>query len=373
MKRFFTLAAFVLLPAWGWGQHRAAVTPLKPTAETKAARYARLDQYARSLPDAQAPTLEKLAASLATQAHTDDDKARLIFAWLTHHVAYDVAYLKGDTTHLYSPEAVFQSRQAICQGYADLFSDLATRMKLEARTVTGHARDWLTFDKMLDKINGHAWNAYKVAGLWHLADATWGAGGISLGEKEFEQEFNPFWFDIPPSQAIFYHLPTDAAWQLLPTSVTPATYQHWPYVEPSAFQLLNGASLMRALEAAKGSVTSLPIVKIEATPLVQIVQVPLQSVLVAGRPVKFIFQTPADIKLSVELYDSLVPLQPNGRYQQAVVTPATDRLRVLAWHVSDSTTSCLLEYEVVPAPRQRKLQPGEHRKVTADSVAYLRR
>lgn len=377
MKCFFALLAIALVPGWGWSQSRTPATrAASPKLETTQARYARLDQYAQHLPDAQAATLDKLATSLAMQARSDDEKARLIFSWLAYHIVYDVAYLKGDTTHLYTPEEVFHSRQAICQGYAELFTDLATRMKLETCIVAGHARDWLTFDKMLNKVNGHAWNAYRVAGVWHLADATWGAGGISSGEKEFQREFNPFWFDVPPSQAIFYHLPTDAAWQLLPTPVTAATYQNWPYVEPNCFRFLNGASLIRALGAAKVSVSSLPTVGIEVkqtVPLVQIVQVPLQGVLVAGRPVKFVFQAPADVRLSIDLYDSLVQLQFNGRYQQATVTPVADRLRVWACRKGDSTTISLLEYEVVPAPRQRKLQPGEHRKVTADSVAYLRR
>lgn len=370
----FVVIAGFLLPAYGWGQRTAHPLAAKP--ETKQARYARLDQYAQHLPEAQAATLEKLAASLASQARTDDDKARLIFAWLAYHIAYDAAYLKGNTTHLYTPEAVFSSRKAICQGYADLFTDLATRMKLEAHTVSGYARDWLTFDNMFDKANAHAWNAYRIVGTWHLADATWGAGGLSFGDEEFEQKFNPFWFDVSPEQAIFYHLPGDATWQLLPTSVTPTVYQNWPYIKPDWFQLISGASLIRAFGAAKGSVKSLPTVEAETTKVVspvQIVQVPLQGELVAGRPVRFVFQAPAEVRLSIDLYDKLLVLQSDGRYQQATVTPAVDRLRVSAWNKADSTTIFSLEYEVIPAPRQRKLQPGEHRKVAADSIVYLRR
>lgn len=152
--------------------------PLAAKPETKQARYARLDQYAQHLPEAQAATLEKLAASLASQARTDDDKARLIFAWLAYHVAYDITLSADDTTHYYQrcmPGYVLQNRKAVCTGYADLFTELATRMKLPARTVSGHGRTWSDTGNLLDTANGHAWNAYKIAGTWHLADATWGA------------------------------------------------------------------------------------------------------------------------------------------------------------------------------------------------------
>lgn len=93
MKRFLAIFAFVLLPAWGWSQHRAvAARPAAPKVETMQARYARLDYFAQHLPDAQARTVDELAASLGAQARSDDDKARLIFAWLAYHIAYDVAF-----------------------------------------------------------------------------------------------------------------------------------------------------------------------------------------------------------------------------------------------------------------------------------------
>jgi hypothetical protein len=58
---------------------------------SRQAHYARLDHLARQLPEAHAATLDHLAAALAGQARSADDKARLIFAWIAYHVAYDVA------------------------------------------------------------------------------------------------------------------------------------------------------------------------------------------------------------------------------------------------------------------------------------------
>jgi hypothetical protein len=379
MKLFF-VAAFIgfLTPFLSWGQvspiPSARLAAAKP--ESKQARYAQLDQYAQHLPESQAINLEKLTASLAAQARTDDDKARLIFSWLAHHVAYDVAYLRGDTTHLYTPEAVLQSRKAICQGYADLFTEMATRMKLEALTVVGHAYDWLTTGNKLDNTNEHAWNVYRIAGNWHWADATWGAGNTGWDTNEFEAKFDDYWFDTPPAQAVFTHLPSQADWQLLPMPITAADFQRWPYIEPAWFKLVGGASLIRAFGSTKIALKNLPTLTIDASKTscpVQIVQAPIQSTLIAGQPVKFIFSAPSDIQLTVILFDKIVTLQSNGLHQQATIIPDSDRIHVSARHKADSTEVFSLEYDVIPVPRPRKMRPGEHRATPTDSIVYLRR
>jgi transglutaminase-like putative cysteine protease len=376
MKILLALATVVglLLSTYSWG--RRVARPLAIKAEIKQARYARLDQYARYLPEAQAVTLEKLAAGLASQARTDDDKARLIFAWLAYHVAYDATLSVDDTTHFYhrcAPDYVLQHRKAVCQGYADLFTDLATRMKLPARTIMGHGRTWSDTGNLLGAANGHAWNTYQIAGIWHFADATWGAGGTLTTTNEFQQKFEPFWFDTPPTQLIFSHLPDSTAWQMLPKFVTPNTFQAWPYVEPAWFQLINATSLIQSLGAPKTHVSSLPKVTItNNTFKVRIIQVPLHHELIAGQPVKFIFQAPAEVELSAELDTSSVIMKPDGRYHQATIIPTTGHINISAWHKTDTTFICALQYEVVPAPRQKRLQPGQHRPTTADSVVYLR-
>lgn len=266
------------------------------------------------------------------------------------------------------------SRKAICQGYADLFTDLATHMKLDAFTVTGQARDWLTTsNNVMDKAHGHAWNAYRVVGTWHLADATWGAGGLSFGSEEFEQKFKPFWFDVSPAKAIFYHLPTDNAWQLLPTPITPTAFQNWPYVEYDWFQLVSGESMRKALANSIGQRGDFPEIQPNAHH-VQLVQAPRYGELVAGKPVKFVFSLPAGIEMAVETDTSRVPFQAVGAYWQATVTPTAGNIWVsVESKDNDSSSYNILKYNIVPALRQRKLQPGEHRKVVADSVAYLRR
>ncbi len=378
MKLLFATIAVLALPLLSWRQPRAAKTPARPAAakaaETLQARYARLDQFARQLPEAQATSLAKLAAALAAQARTDDDKARLIFTWVAHHIAYDVAFLNGDTTHSYAPEQVLQSRVAICQGYADLFTDLATRMKLIAHTVGGHAN--VDTGKLRSPVLGldgnHAWNVYRAAGAMHIVDACWGAGGVSADDQQFIFRFRPFWFDTPPVQAIFLHLPADDSFQLLPTPVSFKIFRQWPYVKEEWFRLgVSGASMAQALAPIKGKPKPRPLPALYTIPhQIQIVQMPRQATLIAGQLATFRFTTAPGVKLGYESEGFVVPFTTSGNYQQLTIESGGRDFRIVATHQSDSTSHySLLEYKVARPP----LRAGQHHATAADSVFYLRR
>jgi hypothetical protein len=364
-----------LLPVHSWGQ-RSPTSLVRQTtvkSESKQARYARLDQYAQHLPETQAATLEKLAASLASQARTDDDKARLIFSWLAYHITYDATLSDSDTTHYYRrciPSYVLQHRKAICQGYADLFTELATRLKLPAHTITGHGHTSSDTGNLLDVANGHSWNAYRLAGTWHFADATWAAGGTLIGTNEFKQQFAPFWFDTPPAQLIFTHLPDSAAWQLLPILVTPTLFQNWPYVEPTWFQLVSGESMRKALATSLNPASSFPIIQAN-THHVTLIQIPKSGKLVANQPVKFVFSVPNGVEMFVVTDSSRVPLQAAGSYWQTTVTPVAGDIWVEVQKKDDYTTAVnLLKYTIVPAPLPTR-QVSRHRAVAPNKVVYL--
>jgi hypothetical protein len=377
MKLFFAVFAILGLPLLGWGQARLTKAPVRPAAtkaaETLQARYARLDQFARQLPEAQATSLAKLAAALATQARTDDDKARLIFTWVAHHIAYDVAFLNGDTTHSYAPEQVLQSRVAICGGYADLFTALATRMNLVATTVIGHVHVDASKPRppALGADGGHAWNVYRAAGIMHIADPCWGAGTVSDDYQQFTYGFNPFWYDTPPEQAIFLHLPADDSWQLLPAPVVSKVFRQWPIVEDDWFRLgVSGASMAQALAPSKGQPKPKPLPTLYAIPhQVRIVQVPRQATLAAGQPVTFRFTTAPGVSLGYESYGFVLPFTASGSYQQFTIKPSGSEFRIVATHQADSTSHhFLLKYKVAWLP----LRAGQHRATAADSVVYLR-
>ncbi|GAA4347311.1 hypothetical protein GCM10023185_02320 [Hymenobacter saemangeumensis] len=360
MKRMCHIlgAVLSLLPAVGRSQ-------ALPTAG-----YASLDRFARELPDAQAATVTQLAASLAAQACTDEEKARLIFAWLATHVAYDTAFLRGETGPGHTPAQVLAGRRAICQGYADLFTALATAMQLPARTVSGYGRTSDQPDPLAGKAPNHAWNVYQAGGTWHLADATWGAGSVD-DKLAFTQGFNPFWFDTPPAAAIFSHLPTEPKWQLLPQPATSAEFRGWGCVSSVWFELgLDGTYLRRVL-APRGRFRAGPLPEVFATPYpVGLVRVPRRARLVSGEPVEFVFRAPPGVELSLEMDWRSVPFRDSAGYRRAFfVADVRDakKIGVVIGQKNDAhSRKYLLRYSVEPAARAAQL-------ASADTTGYLRR
>ena len=114
--------------------------------------------------------MPQLSASLAAHARTNNEKARLLFAWLVYHVAYDTeATQVGARQPSCTPAAVLRNRRAVCQGYADRFTAVARQMKLPAQTVIGFGH---TSRTGMPPATNYAWNVYRANGRSHLVDAT---------------------------------------------------------------------------------------------------------------------------------------------------------------------------------------------------------
>lgn len=82
------LLAGLLYAATGQSSRAASSSPRAATT-----RDVGLDRIARVLPDDRTRAVPQPAASLAAHARTDNDKARLLFAWLAYHVTYDTKAL----------------------------------------------------------------------------------------------------------------------------------------------------------------------------------------------------------------------------------------------------------------------------------------
>ena len=201
---------------------------------TKTSQLDQLDQQAASI-NYSGNSVEELAKILTPFATTETEKARLIYAWITQHISYDVqSFLKGNLDGLdLSPSGVLKSRLTICSGYANLYQSLAKAMGLNAVIIEGYGKG-PSYGVGTDKDVNHAWNGVKVEGTWYLVDATWGAGAID--NQQFKANFNPYYFGTEPKEFIYSHFPAESQWQLLPTVYTRAEFDNFPDVSARYFR-----------------------------------------------------------------------------------------------------------------------------------------
>ncbi len=181
-------------------------------------------------------SVSELAEILAQNASTDLEKARIIYTWITHNIAYDTSALLALKSGVYpdvKSTAVLNTRQTICSGYANLYQQLASEMGLKSVIVLGYAKG-LDYIVGQDSSVNHAWNAVKIDEKWYLIDTTWGAGTVNNGS--FSPLFNPYYFASPPEEFIYSHFPENSKWQLLNQPLSRQNFDVLPNVSMDLFK-----------------------------------------------------------------------------------------------------------------------------------------
>lgn len=194
--------------------------------------YSKIDQLSASI-NYNGTSVEELANQLQAYATTDLEKARLIYAWITHHISYNYSGFVSGNYGDVTPSGILKSRQGVCSGYANLFQALAKEMGLEAHVIEGYAKGYGYAVGNSTDVN-HAWNAVKINNAWYLVDSTWGAGYIH--NNQFVKKFNPFYFATNPTQFIYDHLPSDEDWQLLSQRYSKEQFEQLPNISPDFFE-----------------------------------------------------------------------------------------------------------------------------------------
>ena len=225
--------------------------PIQPGDSVKLAEqdFSRIDLLAQQL-NYSGSSVTELAHLLTQNAVTESDKARIIYAWITQHVTYDVAAfneaIANDNYPDVSPTKVLRDRTTICSGYSNLYQALAEAMGLDAAIVIGYARGATPPNDPRFKDVNHAWNSVKIDGSWYLLDATFGAGSIEDGKFAFN--YNPYYFATPPQQFFNLHYPKDSGWQLLSATKTRTEFDNLAKTTSKFYNLgLNTVSHSKSL------------------------------------------------------------------------------------------------------------------------------
>ncbi|PYI11481.1 kyphoscoliosis peptidase [Aspergillus sclerotiicarbonarius CBS 121057] len=175
------------------------------------------DAHAAQYPRTSLPThdLGWLARELGGPFPSLTDKARVIFTWLHHNVMYDVEALFSNRLEATTPARTLASGMAVCEGYAGLFTALATHAGMEVKTIFGHGKGYGFVDpapgSALPPVQGgHAWNVVRIDnGQWKIIDACWGAGYLQGPGQPYVSKFDPTMFTNTNDEMGLKHFPTD--------------------------------------------------------------------------------------------------------------------------------------------------------------------
>lgn len=173
------------------------------------------DDHASRFPRESIPSdVDWLSHQLTSPFPSITDKARAIFTWLHHNVAYDVVALRNNAVKPSTPQGTLASGLAVCEGYAGLFAALAMKAGLEVLVISGASKGGghrqLRPDESIPPFKStHAWNACRLDdGQWKLIDPCWGAGTVNAGQP-YKKAFHPERFTQSNDDFGRSHYPTD--------------------------------------------------------------------------------------------------------------------------------------------------------------------
>jgi len=206
----------------------SALKASKPTTNGAAAQttagsclrcrdFSAVDAHAARFPRQSIPStdLSWLAQQVTSPFPSETDKARAIFTWLHHNIDYDTVAFYNNAVKPSTPAGTVQSGLAVCEGYAGLFTALASKVGLESVVVGGHGKGYgyapTSPGDPLPPFNaGHAWNAVRIDnGEWKLIDCCWGAGHVQGKGQPYNRSFTPYHFTKDNNEFGESHFPSD--------------------------------------------------------------------------------------------------------------------------------------------------------------------
>ena len=173
------------------------------------------DAHAAKFPRQSVPSLDWIATQLTTPFLSPTDQARAIFTWLHHNISYDVEAFFNNRVQPSTPASTLMSGLAVCEGYAGLFTAIATIAGLKSVVVGGHGKGF-GFSALPPgtplpaEYSTHAWNAVKIDnGEWKLIDCCWGAGSVNGKGQPYNKHFSPRFFTSSNDEFGLRHFPTN--------------------------------------------------------------------------------------------------------------------------------------------------------------------
>ncbi|MEM6726153.1 MAG: transglutaminase domain-containing protein, partial [Bacteroidota bacterium] len=207
--------------------------------ETQKIDFREINRFARRASHTDGSNLKEMAQHLASVGNTDREKARAIYVWLTKNIRYDDDAYNSEQSGAYKAKDVFRERTAVCEGFSNLFLAMGEEVGLEIKKVIGYSKGASYVPGSRLEESDHAWNIIKIDGAWRVFDATWGEGGgdFVTGQLVSKKEFNDYWFNVDPYEAIFNHFPEDESLTFVEPAISLFDYEQLPYIRSAFFKL----------------------------------------------------------------------------------------------------------------------------------------
>jgi len=186
-------------------------------AQTPNSRFKVVDEYVKSLGSLDTLNMGTISYTVTKKFPDNLEKVRAIFDWIAYNISFDCKAARNSGNEKRTSDDVLKTRKTNASGYAALFQDMCSVVKIRCLTVDGYAKNNVEqINEKPDEFN-HTWVVVQLGQSpesWFYADPTWGSGYTDDNVTVFTRAYNDAYFFADKTIFNYQHFPDNMAWQL---------------------------------------------------------------------------------------------------------------------------------------------------------------
>lgn len=179
--------------------------------------FSAVDNYVKSLGSLDTLNMGTISYTVTKKFPDNLDKVRAIFDWITYNISFDCKAAKSNNNDKSLSDEILKSRKATSVGYAALFQDMCSVVKIRCLTVDGYVKNNVEqIGEKPDEFN-HTWAVVQLGQspeTWFYVDPTWGSGYTDDKMSVFTKAYNDAYFFADRQVFNLQHYPDNTSWQI---------------------------------------------------------------------------------------------------------------------------------------------------------------
>ncbi|MGG9970195.1 transglutaminase domain-containing protein [Ferruginibacter sp. SUN002] len=202
--------------------------------------FSAVDNYVKSLGSLDTLNMGTISYVITKKFPDNLDKVRAIFDWIAYNINFDLKAAKANNNDKSGSDIILKTRKATAAGYAALFQDMCSVVKIRCLTVDGWVKNNVEqIGEKPDEFN-HTWAVVQLGQspeTWFYVDPTWGSGYTDEKMTTYTKSFNDNYFFANKTIFNFQHFPDNMAWQLGNGSKNIKEFINTPLVKETAYNV----------------------------------------------------------------------------------------------------------------------------------------
>lgn len=208
-------------------------------AQSRNSDFKVVDEYVKSLGSLDTLNMGSISFVVTQKFENKKDKVRAIFDWIAFNISFDCKASRNNSNEKNTSDEVLKLRKTNASGYAALFQDMCSVLKIRCLTVDGYVKTKLEeINEKPDEFN-HTWDVVQLgqtSDTWFYVDPTLGSGYTDEKVTVYTKAFNDAYFFADKKTFNEQHFPNNMAWFLGEGSKSIKDFLSLPLIKSAAYE-----------------------------------------------------------------------------------------------------------------------------------------